>query len=114
MASRDADIRNTAAKIAAYAMLAQTSEEELSERLVRARAAQRQKDLDAVDPNGELSTEERERRATFRRRERLARAGLASAKARRDRQAAAEAARLAAELDALAAIDSDAIDGGAA
>lgn len=105
MASHDPEIRRAACQTAAYAMLAQTSEEELHDRLAKARAVQWQKDLDAVDPDGKLDLAERERRATFHRRERLARAGLASARARRERQAAAEAARIAAELDTLAAID---------
>lgn len=104
MASQDPEIRSAAARVGGYAMVAQTPHQELVDRMANARAVQWQKLLDEVDPNGDLSNEERERRATFRRRERLARAGLASAKARRERVAAAEAARMAAELDALNAI----------
>lgn len=108
MASHDPEIRAAAAKVAANARVAQTPYHQLATQMEKARAVQYEMDRFAVDPTGELAEadpDELERRVTARRRERLARAGLASARARRERQAAAEAAKVAAELDALAALE---------
>lgn len=110
MASADPDIAKAAASVAGRHRIAITPHHVVDEQMAAARAAQHRKDLDAVDAAaaeaGEMLTDdERERRARLRRRERLARAGLASAKARAARKAAREAARDAAELDTLAEHD---------
>lgn len=99
MASADPDIASAAARIAALSNLAKSSPQVIAQRMAHARAVQHQKDLQAVDPDGVLDDAERERLAALRRRERLARAGLASARARRvRREAEAAVAQLAEDL----------------
>lgn len=113
MASADPEIARAAASVAGRANVAQTPPHIMAERMEYARAAQHQLDLDAADAaaaeRGEvLDDEERERRAALHRRERLARAALASVKARKAKAAAREAAERDAELDQLAALEAGA------
>lgn len=110
MASADPEVASAAARVAGLANVAQTPPHIIAERMAHARAAQHQLDLDAADAaaaeRGEvLDDEERERRAALHRRERLARASLASVKARKAKAADRAAEQLAAELDQLAALE---------
>lgn len=100
------EVVSQGARAAAYTMLAKTPTDVIKDRLAKARETMRQQDLAAVDPNGELDPEERERRAEYRRRERMARAGLASGRARRAAKAKADAAaEINMLIDVLASLD---------
>lgn len=108
MDNRHPDDLSYIGQLGGLAMVANTPPDVLKARMANARNAMRQQDLDAVDKNRELPTEERERLADLRRRERMARAGLASGRARRAAKAKADAAaEINVLLDVLAALNAE-------
>ena len=97
MAARDPERRRLAATIASNTYLARVTDR--ASMTAAARSARLKQFEDEVDPRRELDPDERARRVANLRRAHLAKAALASVKARAARKAAAEQAQADAELD---------------
>jgi hypothetical protein len=81
--STDPDERRAAAQIASNTRLINLDADGRRALTASARAEMHRRDLAAVDPDGTLDDAERERRATFRRRQRMAELARLSAASRR-------------------------------